>query len=64
MALIAVGGYKLDIDLETALKPENFLAYEWEGQPVPILNGFPLRAVFPGRPGSIWVKGLVELKLS
>jgi DMSO/TMAO reductase YedYZ molybdopterin-dependent catalytic subunit len=64
MTLVAADGYKLDIDLETAMKPENFLAYELEGKPVPVLHGFPLRAVFPGRPGSIWVKWLVELKIS
>ena len=54
-------GYKADIPLEEALKPQNFLAYEWQGKPVPILHGFPLRAVIPDYGGWAWVKWLVEI---
>jgi len=61
VVLTGADGYSTNILLETALKPQNFLAYEWEGQPVPILHGFPLRAVFPDLGGSAWVKWLVEI---
>ena len=49
------------VSLEDALDPRNFLAYEMEGKPLPILHGFPLRAVFPDGPGGQWVKWLVEI---
>jgi DMSO/TMAO reductase YedYZ molybdopterin-dependent catalytic subunit len=55
----AADGYSFVLSLEDALRPENFLAYEWEGQPLPVLHGFPLRAVIPGKAGAAWVKWLV-----
>lgn len=54
-------GYSTTLDLELALEADNFLAYEWMGQPVPVLHGFPLRAVIPSQEGSRWVKWLVEI---
>lgn len=42
---------------------DDFLAYEWEGQPLPILHGFPVRAVFPALNGNKWVKWLVEIEV-
>ena len=57
----AADGYWVYLSLEEALRPENFLAYEWMGQPVPVLHGFPVRAVIPDKPGSSWVKWLVEI---
>jgi DMSO/TMAO reductase YedYZ molybdopterin-dependent catalytic subunit len=49
--------------LENALKEENFLAYEWAGQPLPILHGFPVRSVLPSTSGTMWVKWLVEIRV-
>ena len=63
LSLISADGFKVELDLKNALAPENFLAYEWEGQPLPVLHGFPLRAVMPGMAGSYWVKWLVEIKV-
>jgi DMSO/TMAO reductase YedYZ molybdopterin-dependent catalytic subunit len=54
-------GYSWILTLEEALQPENFLAYEWEGQPLPVLHGFPVRAVIPGADGNRWVKWLLEI---
>jgi DMSO/TMAO reductase YedYZ molybdopterin-dependent catalytic subunit len=54
-------GYSITLGLDEALKPENLLAYEWSGQPLPVLHGFPLRAVIPGRDGNAWVKWLLEI---
>lgn len=62
--LTAADGYGTSLSLEEALKPVNFLAYEWMGQPLPVLHGFPLRAVFPDRYGSYWVKWLVEIEVA
>ncbi len=59
--MLAADGYSIALKLEDALAPGNFLAYEWRGQPVPALHGFPLRAVFPDETGSFWVKWLLEI---
>ena len=42
---------------------EYILAYEWEGQPLPIAHGFPVRAVLPGQVGGRWLKWLVALEV-
>lgn len=49
--------------LKDAVAPQNFLAYELNGQTLPVLHGFPLRAVFPGQPGNLWTKWLTEIQL-
>jgi len=59
--LKAADGYSFTLGLDEALTPENFLAYQWMGQPLPVLHGFPLRAVIPGRDGNVWVKWLLEI---
>jgi DMSO/TMAO reductase YedYZ molybdopterin-dependent catalytic subunit len=58
---VAADGYKVTLSLERALQPTNFLAYEWEGEPLPRLHGFPLRVVLPDEVGAYWVKWLVEI---
>lgn len=63
VSLVSADGYTVTIDLDKALNPENFLAYEWEGQPIPVLHGFPLRAVLPKENGNSWVKWIVEIHL-
>jgi DMSO/TMAO reductase YedYZ molybdopterin-dependent catalytic subunit len=56
-------GYVATVDLETALAPDSFLAYELDGETLPVLQGFPLRAVFPGQEGNRWVKWIVEIEV-
>jgi DMSO/TMAO reductase YedYZ molybdopterin-dependent catalytic subunit len=58
---VSADGFKSTLDLVTALDIKNFLAYEMTGKPLPILHGFPLRAVLPKESGGKWVKWLVEL---
>jgi DMSO/TMAO reductase YedYZ molybdopterin-dependent catalytic subunit len=57
----AADGYSDTLPLDGALQPENLLAYEWMGQPLPVLHGFPLRAVIPHQYGYHSVKWLVEI---
>ena len=64
VTLISADGYQVEIPLSVAMDQESFLAYELEGQTLPILHGFPLRAVIPSREGLYWVKWLVELKVN
>ncbi len=46
------------IDASDAMRPEVFLAYEMNGQPLPPKNGFPLRVIVPGWYGVANVKWL------
>ena len=46
-----------------ALNPNNFLAYELAGKTLPVLHGFPLRAVFPEHDGYLWIKWLIEIEV-
>jgi len=49
------------LDVEQVLDPDLLLAYEMNGEPLPWLNGFPLRLVVPGYYGTYWVKHLHEI---
>jgi sulfite dehydrogenase (cytochrome) subunit A len=53
--------YVKAIDVEQALDPDTFLAYEMNGEELPWLNGYPLRLVVPGHYGTYWVKHLNEI---
>ena len=63
LVLVSADGYQVHIPLVEALEQESLLAYEVNGQVLPILHGFPLRAVFPGRLGGEWIKWLVEIQV-
>lgn len=49
------------LELDLAQDPDVLLAYEMNGEPLPWLNGFPLRLVMPGYFGTYWVKHLHEI---
>lgn len=46
------------LEMDQALDPEVLLAVEMNGEPLPWLNGFPLRLVVPGHYGTYWIKHL------
>ena len=50
--------FEKSLPLESALDGEVIVAYEMNGAPLPMLNGFPLRLVVPGWYGTYWVKSL------
>jgi DMSO/TMAO reductase YedYZ molybdopterin-dependent catalytic subunit len=60
---VSADGYKTSLPLEMAQDRANYLAYEWEGEPLPRLHGFPLRVVIPGAQGNQWTKWLVEINV-
>ena len=63
LKLISADGYATVIAPEIARGTSNFLAYEWEGEPLPIIHGFPLRAVLPAYNGNLWAKWLVQFEV-
>lgn len=46
-----------------ALDDNTLLAYEMNGEKLPLLNGFPLRLVVPGWVGTYWVKHVSALEI-
>jgi sulfite dehydrogenase len=51
------------LDLDHAIDGEVMLAYEMNKEPLPWLNGFPIRLVVPGYYGTYWVKHLSEIEV-
>ena len=43
--------------------PDIIVAYQMNGQPLPMLNGFPARLVVPGWYATYWVKNLSEIEV-
>jgi DMSO/TMAO reductase YedYZ molybdopterin-dependent catalytic subunit len=60
---ISADGYSTSVSLKQARLENSFLAYEWEGKPLPVLHGFPVRAVFPELEGNKWVKWLIKIEI-
>jgi hypothetical protein len=56
--LASVPDFVKSLDLEHALLPEVMVAYSMNGEPVPVLNGFPARLIVPGWYATYWVKAL------
>ncbi len=48
--------YVRSVPIEKALDPNTLLVFEMNGQPLPVLHGFPVRALVPGWVGSANVK--------
>jgi DMSO/TMAO reductase YedYZ molybdopterin-dependent catalytic subunit len=53
--------FKKALDVDHAMDGNVLLAYEMNGAPLPMLNGFPVRLVVPGYYGTYWVKHLHEV---
>ena len=51
------------VPMEKAMHADTLLAYEMNGQPLPPLHGFPLRAIVPGWEGAYSVKWLTSLRV-
>jgi DMSO/TMAO reductase YedYZ molybdopterin-dependent catalytic subunit len=49
------------IDVDHALDGEPMLAYQMNGEDLPLLNGYPLRLIVPGYYGTYWVKHVTDI---
>ncbi|MBO0860223.1 MAG: sulfite oxidase [Chloracidobacterium sp.] len=52
-----------NVPIKKALDPDTILAYEMNGEAIPKLHGFPLRAVIPGWEGAYSVKWLTDIQV-
>lgn len=55
--------FRKSLSLDDALGEQVLLAYAMNGEPLPYLNGFPLRLVIPGWYATYWVKMLCDLEV-
>lgn len=56
--------FSRSMSIEDALAPTNLLCYEMNGQPLPHLNGFPVRLLAPGWYGVANVKWLKRIEVT
>jgi DMSO/TMAO reductase YedYZ molybdopterin-dependent catalytic subunit len=50
------------VPVAKAMHPDTLLAYEMNGEPIPISHGFPLRLIVPGWAGDSWVKWVTDIE--
>jgi sulfite dehydrogenase len=58
-----VPDFAKSLDYAHANDGEVIVAYEMNGQPLPMLNGFPIRLIVPGWYATYWVKSLNEINV-
>lgn len=56
-----VANFVKSLPLAEARREEIVLAHSMNGEPLPLLNGFPLRLVVPGLYATYWIKALEEI---
>jgi len=55
--------FQRSITVKKALDPNTMLAYEMNGETLPVKHGFPLRVVAPGWASNSWVKWLTSIRV-
>jgi sulfite dehydrogenase len=63
-ALPATPGFLKSLQLDKALEDDIMIAYEMNGQDLPMLNGFPVRLIVPGWYATYWVKSLSDIEVT
>lgn len=59
----AAPDYEKSLPIDHALSDDVLIAWGMNGQPLPLLNGFPLRLVVPGWYSTYWVKMLDRIEV-
>ncbi|GAC1413589.1 MAG: hypothetical protein NVSMB64_23870 [Candidatus Velthaea sp.] len=59
--LAATPDFKKSLDIDLARSENVVIAYEMNGKPLPVLNGFPVRLIVPGYYSTYWVKMLSDI---
>jgi DMSO/TMAO reductase YedYZ molybdopterin-dependent catalytic subunit len=55
--------FQRSIPMAKALHPATLLAYEMNGETLPIEHGFPLRVIVPGWAGDSWIKWVTSISV-
>ena len=53
--------FEKPLTIDHALNGDSIIAYEMNGEPLPMLNGFPMRLIVPGWFATYWVKCLSQI---
>ena len=53
--------FQKSLEIDHARDGEVMIAYEMNGEPLPMLNGYPIRLIVPGWYATYWVKSLTNL---
>jgi DMSO/TMAO reductase YedYZ molybdopterin-dependent catalytic subunit len=53
-----------NVPIDKALHPDTLLAYEMNGEALPVAHGFPLRAIIPGWEGAYSMKWLTRIQVA
>jgi DMSO/TMAO reductase YedYZ molybdopterin-dependent catalytic subunit len=62
-AMRGADGYYTGVPVAELIRPENWLVYRMNGEPLPHEHGFPLRIFIPGKYGMKQPKWLTEIEL-
>lgn len=55
--------YQKSLNLNNPIVHETIVAYEMNNEPLPMLNGFPVRLVVPGKFSTYWIKALTWIRV-
>ncbi|OGP53944.1 MAG: oxidase [Deltaproteobacteria bacterium RBG_13_52_11] len=61
--LPSVPDFVKSLPIDKAIEEDIIVAYEMNGTPPPMLNGFPARLIVPGWYATYWVKSLTEINV-
>ncbi|UCE73990.1 MAG: molybdopterin-dependent oxidoreductase [Methanomassiliicoccales archaeon] len=56
-------GYSSSLTIQEATSPDVILAYEMNGETLPVDHGYPVRLVVPGKYGYKWVKWITHIQV-
>lgn len=63
-AIPSISDYVKSLDVAHAMDGEVLVAYEMNGEEIPLLNGYPLKLVVPGWYASYWISSLADVEVT